>query len=106
MIIKVIAVVVLVLLILGGMWGMMHDRRLAEAFPTINDKADEARVRSVMGDPNAIERPCKAYDTQLTTNCDHVFIYESSFAPLRRKYWLVFFDDKNQATATSAQVEP
>jgi hypothetical protein len=95
-----------ILLVLGALWGMMRDRRLTDSFPSINKQADEAQVRAIMGSPSSIQRPCQAYDTQLTSNCDHVFIYKSSFSPLRRKYWLVFFDESNRATATSTQVEP
>ncbi|SRR5260370_281818 len=95
-----------VVLVLGALWGMMRDRRLDEAFSTINKQAGETQVRAAMGAPNAIQRPCRAYDTQLTANCEHVFVYRSSFAPLCHRYWLVFFDENNEATATSSQVEP
>ena len=59
-----------------------------------------------MGEPKEIQRPCQAYETAVTPDCDHVFIYRSIFYPLRNKYWLVFFDENNQVTATSSQLEP
>ena len=104
--IRAILAVLFVLLVLGSLWGMLRDQRLAGAFSTINHQASEAEVRAAMGAPSAIERPCRAYDTQVTPNCDHVFVYRSSFAPLRHRYWLVFFDGTNEVTATSSQVEP
>ena len=104
--IKAAIAALFVLLVLGSLWGMLRDQRLDGAFSTINKQASEAQVRAAMGAPNAIERPCRAYDTQLTTNCEHVFVYRSSFAPLRHRYWLVFFDENNKATATSSQAEP
>lgn len=104
--IKATIAVLFTLLVLGAFWGMLRDRRLSDAFATLNKEASEYQVRAVMGPPNTIAHPCKAYDTQLTVNCDHVFVYRSSFAPLRHKYWLVFLDENNKATATSSQKEP
>lgn len=104
--IKAAIAALFVLLVLGSLWGMLRDQRLDGAFSTVNKQASEAQVRGAMGAPNAIERPCRAHDTQLTTNCEHVFVYRSSFAPLRHRYWLVFFDENNKATATSSQAEP
>ncbi len=104
--IKAAIAVLFVLLVLGALWGMLRDRRLDGTFSTINKQTSEAQVRTVMGSPNAIQRPCQAYGTQLTANCAHVFVYRSSFAPVRHRYWLIFFDETNEATATSSQVEP
>jgi hypothetical protein len=59
-----------------------------------------------MGNPKEIHKPCLAYDTIVTPDCDHVFIYRSIFHPLRGKYWLVFFDESNRVIATSSQLEP
>jgi hypothetical protein len=104
--IKAAIAVLFVLIVLAVLWGMLHDRRLDEAFSTIVKQTSEAQVLAAMGAPNAIQRPCRAYDTELAANCDHVFIYRSSFAPLRHKYWLVFLDENNEATATSSEKEP
>jgi len=89
--IKATIAVLFVLLVLGALWGMLRDRRLDGAFSTIDKLTSEAQVRAVMGPPNAIQRPCQAYGTRLTANCDHVFVYRSSFAPLRHRYWLSIF---------------
>jgi hypothetical protein len=63
-------------------------------------------VKQLMGEPGKVDRACRAYSVQLTANCDHVFVYRSSLAPVENKYWLVFFDQDNQAIATSAETEP
>jgi hypothetical protein len=104
--IKVAIAVLFVLVVLAALWGMMRDRRLDESFRTIARQTSEAQVLAAMGPPNAIQRPCKAYETEVAANCDHVFVYRSSFAPLRHKYWLFFLDENKQAIATSTEKEP
>jgi hypothetical protein len=101
----IVGVVVLLLLTFAGI-GLVHDWRMESDFPAIRAKSGEIQVKDLMGEPREVNRPCQAYDTRLTANCDHVFVYRSSLAPLRDKYWLVFFDGNNQATATSSEVEP
>jgi hypothetical protein len=98
-------IVALLLVILLGI-GLVRDWRLDSDFPAIRAKSNEIQVKDLMGEPHEVDRPCQAYDTRLTANCDHVYVYRSSLAPLRDKYWLVFFDGNNQATATSSEVEP
>jgi hypothetical protein len=98
-------VVALLLVILLGI-GLVRDWRLESDFPAIRAKSNEIQVKDLMGEPREVDRPCQAYDTKLIANCDHVFVYRSSLAPLRDKYWLVFFDGNNQATATSSEIEP
>jgi hypothetical protein len=98
------AVVLLAVTLLGI--GLVHDWRLESDFPAIRAKSSEIQVKDLMGEPREVDRPCQAYDIRLTANCDHVFVYRSSLAPLRDKYWLVFFDGNNQATATSSEIEP
>ncbi len=104
--IKAAIAVLFVLIVLAALWGMLRDLRLAEAFSTIARQTSEAEVLAAMGSPNTIQRPCKAYDMELAANCDHVFVYRSSFVPLRHKYWLVFLDENKEATATSSEKEP
>jgi hypothetical protein len=86
--------------------GVIRDRRVDGDFPAIRAKSSEMQVKQLMGEPRKVDRPCRAYSVQLITNCDHVFVYRSSLAPVRDKYWLVFFDQNNQATATSTETEP
>src|SRR5215470_17382598 len=86
--------------------GVVHDRRIAGDFPFIRAKSSETQVKQLMGEPREVDRPCNAYGIQLLTNCDHVFVYRSSLAPLRDRHWLVFFDQNNLATATSTDSEP
>ena len=96
---------VLALIVALGV-GVMRDWRVDGDFPSIRAKSSEMQVKQLMGEPGKVDRPCRSYSVQLITNCDHVFVYRSSLAPLRDKYWLVFFDQNNQATATSAETEP
>jgi hypothetical protein len=101
----IVGVVALLSLTLVGI-AVVHDWRLESDFPAIRALSNEMQVKQLMGEPREVDRPCQAYGIKLTTNCDHVFVYRSSLAPLRDKYWLVFFDGNNQATATSSEVEP
>jgi len=86
--------------------GLVHDSRIDADFPAIRAKASEADIRHLIGDPKQIQKSCAAFDTVVTPDCDHLFIYRSSFAPIDKKYWLVFFDQNNQVTATSSELEP
>ena len=86
--------------------GIVRDWRVEGDFPAIRAKSSEMQVKQLMGEPREVDRPCQVYGVQLIANCDHVFVYRSSLAPLRDRYWLVFFDPNNQATATSAESEP
>jgi len=101
----IIVVVALLLITFVGI-GVVHDWRLESDFPAIRALSNEMQVKQLMGEPREVDRPCQAYGIRLTTNCDHVFVYRSSLAPVRDKDWLVFFDGNNQATATSSEVEP
>lgn len=83
--------------------GLVRDSRVDADFPALRAKSSEADVRRIMGDPKQIQKPCNAYGTSVTPDCNHVFIYRSIFYPLRNKYWLVFFDENNSVTATSSQ---
>lgn len=103
---KVVLTVLLVLMLAGTAAGLIFDSRLNADFPAIRAKSSEAEVRHIMGNPREVHHPCQAYDTSVTPDCNHVFIYRSIFYPLRDKYWLVFFDENNQVTATSSQLEP
>ncbi|MEG9436211.1 hypothetical protein JAO29_08545 [Edaphobacter sp. HDX4] len=94
-------IVVTVLVVTAG--GLVRDSRVDTDFPALRAKSAESDVRRIMGDPREIQKNCDAYGTLVTPTCDHVFIYRSIFYPLRDKYWLVFFDDNNQVTATSSQ---
>ena len=100
----IVGLVVVILLAVGA--GHVRDARVDTDFPSIRAKSSEADVRHIMGDPKQIQRSCAAYDTSVGPDCDHVFIYRSVFYPLRSKYWLVFFDENNQVTATSSELEP
>lgn len=100
---KAIAVVVIMLLLVITAAGFVRDSRVETDFPALRAKSSEADVRRIMGDPKEIQRSCDAYGTSVTPDCNHVFIYRSIFYPLRNKYWLVFFDENNQVTATSSQ---
>jgi hypothetical protein len=86
--------------------GVVRDWRVEGDFPSIRAKSSEIQVKQLMGEPREVDRPCIAYGIQLIANCDHVFVYRSSLAPLSDKHWLVFFDHNNQATATSTESEP
>jgi hypothetical protein len=97
-------VIVIVLIALGA--GLVRDSRVNTDFPSIRARSGEADVRQLMGNPKEIQKPCRAYDTIVTPDCDHVFIYRSIFYPLRGKYWLVFFNENNRVIATSSQLEP
>lgn len=100
---KAIAVVVVMLLLVITAAGFVRDSRVDTDFPALRAKSSEADVRRIMGDPKEIQHSCDAYGTAVTPDCNHVFIYRSIFYPLRNKYWLVFFDENNQVTATSSQ---
>lgn len=86
--------------------GLVRDWRIDADFPAIRARSSEADIRSLMGEPKQVQRSCAAFDTTVTPDCDHLFIYRSSFAPLEHRYWLVFFDQNNQVTATSSEREP
>lgn len=86
------------------LFGGYRDRTRNTSFLSIQPQASEAAVLRIMGTPTEIDRTCKAYDTQVTTNCDHVFVYKSSLIVVRSQYWLIFFDANNMATATSSQL--
>lgn len=97
---------VIVILVAAVAGGLVRDSRIDTDFPAIRAKSSEADVLHLMGKPKQIQTSCAAYDTTVTPDCDHVFIYRSIFYPLRGKYWLVFFDKKKQVTATSSELEP
>ena len=101
----IVGVVALLFITFVGI-AVVRDWRLESDFPAIRALSNEMQVKQLMGEPREVDRPCQAYDTRLIANCDHVFVYRSSLAPLRDKYWLVFFDGNNQATATSSEIEP
>lgn len=103
---KIILAILLSLFLAGAAAGYIRDSRLDADFPAIRAKSSEADVRHVMGEPRQVLHPCQAYDTSVTPDCTHVFLYRSIFYPLREKYWLVFFDENNQVTATSSELEP
>jgi hypothetical protein len=103
---KAILALLILVLLTGTAIGFIRDSRLDTDFPAIRAKSSEADVRRIMGNPKKIEPSCQAYDTSVSPGCDHVFIYRSLFYPLRSKYWLVFFNENNQVTATSGQMEP
>jgi hypothetical protein len=103
---KTIFIVVCVILLAALAEGFVRDSRIDSDFPSVRAKSSEAEVRRIMGKPTQIEPSCKAYGTAVTPDCNHVFIYHSIFYPLRNRYWLVFFNENNQVTATSSQLEP
>jgi hypothetical protein len=100
---KAIAVTVVMLLLVITAAGFVRDSRVDADFPSLRAKSSEADIRRILGNPKEIQKPCDAYGTSVTPQCNHVFIYRSIFYPLRNKYWLVFFDENNQVTATSSQ---
>ncbi|HMG03262.1 MAG TPA: hypothetical protein VK596_09010 [Edaphobacter sp.] len=100
------AISLILLLICAAAAGYAHDSRVNADFPALRAKSSEADVRRIMGNPREIHKSCDAYGTSVTPDCDHVFIYRSIFYPLRDMYWLVFFNQNNQVTATSSQMEP
>jgi len=103
---KIASVAIIVLLLCAAAAGVVRDWRVAADFPAIRAQSSEGDVRKLMGEPKQIARSCAVFDTLVTPSCDHVFIYKSIFAPVESKYWLVFFDENNQVTATSSQLEP
>ncbi|HEY2040914.1 MAG TPA: hypothetical protein VGG95_14685 [Edaphobacter sp.] len=103
---KAITATVFMLVLICAAAGFVRDSRIDTDFPAIRAKSSEAEVRRIMGGPKQIQSPCQAYDTSVAPDCNHVFVYRSIFYPLRNKYWLVFFDQNNQVTATSSQREP
>ena len=103
---KVPTAVVIAVLLMGLAAGIARDWRVDADFPAIRAKSSEADVKQLMGDPKVVQKSCAAYDTSVAPDCDHVFIYKSIFAPVRSKYWLVFFDKNDQVTATSSELEP
>src|SRR3954468_19386505 len=96
---KTIAAIAVVLLLAIAAAGLVRDSRIDSDFPTIRALSTEAEVRKLMGEPKQIQKPCAVYDISVTPDCDHVFIYRSIFAPMRSKYWLVFFDQNSRVTA-------
>lgn len=100
---KAILGIIVVLLLVVIVAGIIHDTRVNSDFPSLQAKSSEAEVRRIMGEPKEIQRPCDAYGTSLSPDCDHVFVYRSILYPLRSKYWLVFFNKSNQLTATSSK---
>jgi hypothetical protein len=100
---KAILAIVVVLVLVITTAGLVRDSRIEADFPALRAKSSEADVRRIMGDPKQIQRPCDAYGTSVTPECNHVFIYRSTFYPVRDKYWLVFFNENNQVTATSSR---
>jgi len=100
---KAILAIIVLLLVIVAAAGFVRDSRVDADFPSLPAKASEAEVRRIMGNPKEIQRPCDAYGISVTPDCNHVFIYRSIFYPLRDKYWLVFFNENNQVTATSSQ---
>ena len=100
---KAILAIVVVLVLVTTAVGFVRDSRIEADFPALRAKSSEADVRRIMGDPKQIQKPCDAYGTSVTPECNHVFIYRSIFYPVRDKYWLVFFNENNQVTATSSQ---
>ena len=100
---KAILAIVVVLVLVITTAGFVRDSRIEADFPALRAKSSEADVRRIMGDPKQIQKPCDAYGTSVTPECNHVFIYRSIFYPVRNKYWLVFFNENNQVTATSSQ---
>jgi hypothetical protein len=103
---KAIAGLIVAILLVAVGAGYVRDSRIDTDFPSVRAKSDETAVRQLMGNPARIQTSCAAYDTSVAPNCDHVFIYRSIFYPVRSKYWLVFFDQNRQVTATSSQLEP
>jgi hypothetical protein len=103
---KAITTIVVGVILIGLVAGVVRDWRMDADFPAIRAKSGEPDVRQLMGKPKQVQPSCEAYDTSVAPNCDHVFIYRSIFAPLRSKYWLVFFDKNDRVTATSTQLEP
>jgi len=100
---KAIAAIVIVLLLVAVGAGMVRDSRIDSDFPSLRAKSPETEVRRIMGNPKEIQSSCEAYGTEVTPDCNHVFIYRSIFYPIRDKYWLVFFDKSDCVTATSSQ---
>lgn len=96
------------LLIVGSLllFAFYRDHQLQTNFVAIKPLSTEAQVIEALGPASEVQRPCQAYDTQLTANCDHVLVYKSRLSPFRRQYWLIFFDSNSQATATSSQLAP
>ena len=103
---KAITVIVVAVIVVALGAGVVRDWRVDSDFPAIRARSSEADVRHLMGEPKQIQKSCAAYGTSVAPDCDHVFIYRSIFAPLRGKYWLVFFDKNDQVTATSTELEP
>lgn len=81
--------------------GFWRNHRIQVGFDSLIPGATERNVISELGRPSHIDRACAAYGTRLATNCDHVLIWNSSFAPLTKDYWLVFFNRSGIAKATS-----
>ena len=103
---KTIPLIVVLVVLVSMAAGLVRDRRIEADFPAIRAKSSEADVRHLMGNPKEVHRTCEAFDTTVMPDCDHVLIYRSVFAPLRSKYWLVFFDKNDEVTATSSELEP
>lgn len=101
-----VMLIILFVIVAAVAFGFYRDHSRNASFLAIQPQSSEAEVLKIMGTPSAVEPSCSAYGTQVTTVCDHVLIYKSSFAPVRPQYWLIFFDSNSQATATSSQLAP
>jgi len=101
----IVGLVFAILLVAVGA-GFIRDSRIESDFPSVRADSGEAEIHHLLGEPSKVQASCQAYDTSVTPDCDHVFIYRSIFYPLRSKYWLVFFNKNKQVTATSSELEP
>ena len=103
---KSLVVLILTVLALACIFGTYHDRKIEAHFIAVNPSMTEADVRNLLADPAATQPNCQAYGTDVTGNCDHVFVYKSFFSAVHPRYWLVFFGKDGLVTAKSRQVTP
>lgn len=99
-------VFVLVLLCLGAVYGVYHDRMANGHYAGINKGSTEQQVLNSMGTPAETNPTCSAYGTTVIGDCDHVLVYRSAFSFVTKKYWSFFIDRRGNVVDKAMQAKP
>jgi hypothetical protein len=83
-------------------WGVWHNRRLAERFPQVALGMDRAAVEALLGAPDW-EGACGGYVPSLPrADCAREIGYTSAFAPLVSTYYPIQLDRRGRVIEADA----
>ena len=91
------------------LWAVVRDERIATGFDEVEVGTSEQDVLRLMGRPNRVEKCGEfwgPFPEDELKGCNKEYLYESSFAPLLPKYFVIRFERNNQVQTTFPLMSP